>query len=549
MAKKLKKPSAKKAKVELAAPTDLTMQLFAPGMTALHRVGLGGLACTLKYIERAQKRGELSDDEVPGGPWEEDAPPWRVQVDRITLNFGGPEGASEFLRRLFAIGFSLDDGLICLPGQYGKKPPNLAIRADLQLGLTLTFLQHGKTRILAKDLSKVMHDPEGRGVPGVFVEYRKCAEYKHQHGWKDCVHPKTKCLSRTSTGIEGPLNPGAVVRHNAFSGPTKIDEPVERLLPLYFAIVGSVTMPINRGVGVLLVPDVEDLIDFTIIRPFMVPPSSRQCFAAGGADAGLQMQVRLHARNHGLIGCQAVTFRPTPWASQQKSRVESVYIPTLNARDLDVYQLALSHLPARIGTRIIKESTGKGKAKTVTESTEAFRTDSVVRPFIANNLAAGRPWFSGFAHLMTAINPATEKPYRNQLSFEREGLHAMATDTRIWDDEGEALVVQAVHEAMRLRFGQIASDYKSNQAGMRNKFNNERERLRLAFTGAKTASQARTALCDLFSRGGANQPLQAAWQKLLPMLRNDRWQHTRDLALLALASYSGRGADGDKTSE
>ena len=125
----------------------------------------------------------------------------------------------------------------------------------------------------------------------------------------------------------------------------------------------------------------------------------------------------------------------------------------------------------------------------------------------------------------------------------------MVTDARAWDDEGEALVVRAVHEAIRQRFGQIADDYKSNPVGMRNKFNNERERLRLAFTGAKTVSQARTALCDLFSRGGPNKPLQQTWQKILPMLRDDRWQHTRDLALLALASYSGGGGEGGSNSE
>jgi CRISPR-associated protein Cas8a1/Csx13 len=125
----------------------------------------------------------------------------------------------------------------------------------------------------------------------------------------------------------------------------------------------------------------------------------------------------------------------------------------------------------------------------------------------------------------------------------------MVTDARAWDDEGEALVVRAVHEAIRQRFGQIADDYKSNPAGMRNKFNNERERLRLAFAGSKTVTQARTALCDLFSRGGPNKPLQQAWQKILPMLRDDHWQHTRDLALLALASYTGRGGDDSNNPE
>ena len=33
-------------------PTSLTLDLFAPGMTMLHRAGLGGLACSLRAMER-----------------------------------------------------------------------------------------------------------------------------------------------------------------------------------------------------------------------------------------------------------------------------------------------------------------------------------------------------------------------------------------------------------------------------------------------------------------------------------------------------------------
>jgi CRISPR-associated protein Cas8a1/Csx13 len=296
---------------------------------------------------------------------------------------------------------------------------------------------------------------------------------------------------------------------------------------------------------VLLVPEVEDLQEFSLMRPLATPSTSRQCLVAGAADAGLQFQARLRARELGLTACHVIAFRPTPWASQQKSRVESLQIPVLEGRTLDVYDLALSKLPPRISTRTVKETTGKGKAKVVTERKEAFRVDSAIRPMIAENLARGRRWYAGFTRLMTAVNPATEKPYRDQLAFEREGLHQMVIDVRAWDDEGETLVVQAVHEAIRQRFGQIADEFKSNPVGMRNKFKGERERLRLAFSGAKTVGQARTALCDLFSRGGPNKPLQQAWQRLLPMLREERWLHTRDLALLALASYSGRGADSD----
>ena len=52
-----------------AAPDHLTMTLFAPGMTAIHRAGLGGLACTLQAMERQYKADLLSAPTNCPGRW------------------------------------------------------------------------------------------------------------------------------------------------------------------------------------------------------------------------------------------------------------------------------------------------------------------------------------------------------------------------------------------------------------------------------------------------------------------------------------------------
>src|SRR5262249_20921838 len=134
------------AKVKSASspPKELRMGLFKPGMTLLHRAGLGGLACTLRYIERAFEDFTLSEDDLPGWPWAEGRPPWVIGPTEAVLDFGGPGGVASFLENLFRIAFGLKDGLMYLPGQYAAVEPNQAVRADLQAGLTLTFLQHGR---------------------------------------------------------------------------------------------------------------------------------------------------------------------------------------------------------------------------------------------------------------------------------------------------------------------------------------------------------------------------------------------------------------------
>ena len=154
---------------------------------------------------------------------------------------------------------------------------------------------------------------------------------------------------------------------------------------------------------------------------------------------------------------------------------------------------------------------------------------------------------------MTAVNPATDRPYRNQLSFEREGLHAMVTESRAWHDEGESLVVRAVHEAISFRLGQIRSETDGDRPlsqATKNRWDRFRERLRLGLSGAKTQGQVRFALCDLFSRAGRLPSLRDGWQSMLPMFSEHKWQQTRDLALLACASYSAKEVDSrDAVSE
>ena len=109
-----------------------------------------------------------------------------------------------------------------------------------------------------------------------------------------------------------------------------------------------------------------------------------------------------------------------------------------------------------------------------------------------------------------------------------------------WDHPGEEVIVRAVHEAMRCRYGRIAAENARNRAAMKNRMTREYERQRLAFVGAKTANALRHALADLWSRAGSNSVLREAWPHVLPLLSNEKWQLTRDLALIALASYQGK---------
>lgn len=530
------------------APDHLTMNLCAPGMSLLHRAGLGGLACTLRAMTRHHENGSLSKTKLPA-PFVEGCPPWEVDEQTITLRFGKPERAGEYFRKLFAFAFTVrKDGLIFLPAQFDAEP-SAAVLTELQAGLTLTFLQHGRVRQLAKEPTVVTYDPEGDGLPRVELQYRKCLGFKHQAIWEDFVDARTGCIRTDTIKVDGPLSPGTVVRHVAFTGDTAAEDPSSRMLPLCFALVGCLPLPVNRGVAALLVPEVENLLDFCVDRPAMSPTTPRECQIANAADAALQAQIRLRSRgivSESIPGYYAMTFMPTPWASQQKSRVATLHVARGDKTVLDRFERALAQLPPRIATRKVKEAAGRGKKRSTIERLEAFRTDSVIRPLVAENLAFGRRWYAGFVRLMAKINPATGKPFRQYLPFERKGLNVMISDHTMWDQEGEALIVKAVHEAIRQSLGRIREETDGKQTtghprkpasqATKNRWDRFREKLRLDLAGAKTHSQLRFALADLFSRGGNNSVLREDWQSVLPVLRGD-WELARDLSLLALASY------------
>lgn len=520
---------------------DLTLHLHAPGMTALHRAGLGGLASTLSALE-ANVRDSLTpfpEDKCPGHPWPNAKPPWEIQPHQLTLHLGAdPAG---FLQRLFNYAFQLTpDGLIYLPGQTGGKLPDLVVLAAIQEGVLYTFLQHGQTRKISKDTISREYDC-GEKAPAI-VRFRACSGFKHQELASSLVKPasrNTPAVILPLIEVPGPLYPGAAIRHLALGGDTKVFEPPSTAIPLIFAPVGCLTMVADRREGVLLVPEVADLRQFASYRPDLNPRSPKDCQVAGAADAALQAQIRLRGAKtlgaNAIPSCEAFGFRTLPWSTQQKSRHAAYTIRADDATALDRFETALRCLPPRLKV-FERKNPKKGELPA-----EAFWADSVVRPLIAENLALGLPWYQGFTRLMTAADDR-KRPLRDLVGYEKPQLHQLTQDMTN-DHPGETRLIEAVHSAMRSRYGQIAAENEGNPVAMKNRFKGEYERLRLALSGAKTPDTFRNALCDLFARAGRSEPLQNHWEEMLPLLRDDRWQLTRDLSLLALASYKGKGEE------
>lgn len=502
-------------------PTSLTLRLFDPSFTPLLRAGLGGLAATLRFIQ------SLPPARRPPGTWE-------VTPEAVTLTWGVAGGATPFFEALFRDAFQISapHQMIYLPGAWGDVH-NLPTLSALQDALRVTLLQHGKMakkagqpKVVQVELDRLIHT---QVQP--YLEYIQQLQ-AHDIAAQLNVPPHKARPLRLASWAQL----GAVARHGAVPE-SEMEYSPSQAICACFALVGSVSLRVPQG-GALVVPSPADLVRFAALRPRLTPSKVEDCVLAGVGDAALWVEVAARAdtieeRAQGAVASvDAYLTRATAWASQQKSRVATVHLDAVSPESLGAYRELSASLPARLVTY---EAKGKREAG-------SFVDPSVLRGFVCDNLALGRPWYTGFTQARDAKGERflhTPWSSNNKGALrpeEAEGLRQMTQHL----DPPEQVLIRAVHEALRRRLGAIASENQDNARARENRWERERERLRLAFAGAKTHEQVRFALADLFSRAGQVQALQDGWVSILPLLGAERWMDARDLSLIALASYRGR---------
>ena len=352
----------------------LRCDLFEPGMTPLHRAGLGGLVSTLRWVEKS-----LPDTErLPGQ--------WTIDERSVTLTWKEMEGIKPFFDRLFNLAFQIQEDLIYLPGQYGELPPPLEVRAALHEGLLLSFYDHGPKSRGSQPAVEKTYEVDGKPIS---YRYLPLSWYKHQRDGSGLI---LKSL-HGRVGLTRTLFPGAVQRHAAHNT-SQVTQSAQLLLPLLFAPIGVMALRAggkkvnDRGTrrfkpgAALLIPDLNRLSEVQHLLPAFLPKTVRDCQIANVADAALQAELRLRSRNllvhETLSSLRCVWCCPTDW----NPRLQPPYIVTevstgvMDTR-LDQFEIAMQALPP--------------PALRQNKKGEYFWPRSYVRPLIAENLGFRPP--------------------------------------------------------------------------------------------------------------------------------------------------------------
>jgi len=483
----------------------LTFNLSNPHFTLLHRASLAGLWMTLKQL------GE--ETQVSNRPGQVN---WELTPRQVILQWNGND--FEALDWLLKESFQLEDRRIYLKGLDSKTMP-IQSQLILHQGILGTFLQHNKTHKSTEIVSKSFPIEEGK--PEFIAKYKYLTWYVYQDA-KNLCDSKGKLLTQPIK-VPGWLNPGAVVRHVAFSADTSFEEPPEAAFVLLFAAVACCYYTVRsklrdkRAQYALVVPEITDLETYANWRqsPKWREEGYKDFFASGLGDAGLKFLTYITEdviQHRPIQRCQVLTLGTVAWATQQKTRTD-LYLVEADNRIEKNYKVCDEHLSPR-------DVEGKDGV---------FISCSFARELIAENLARGKHWYSGLADNVNS-NELFQK-----LTYERGGLNQMVQEVE-WDRESEKLFIKACHEAIGYNHKELYK--RAKDRGEVANYEREDTKFRTGLARCKTAAAFREFITDYLSRARFMPTLEENWEQFMDLIMGAKdWKKGRDLSLLALASY------------
>ena len=510
---------------------ELEIGLFEPGMTHLHRLGLAGLYMALEHFNEEG--------------WQPENGGWSFSPRKVRLQWSG--SAANFFRQLFERSFAIDDsGLLDFASHRSARMGDIR-KVVLSEAVRQTFLQHNKQNMIPKGTVERIKTIS-------FDDTQRQIRYKPFGKTNAIMTAWTEMIGRNGLKddvvIKSWLYPGAVVRHEAYNKENALTEPSGRYLCLAYASAACLFFRLShrkkdgswdkKMANAVVLPHLEDLEEYAHIFQRYLRAKPEKCTADGMADAGLSALILLTAeervRRFPVSGFTVYTMGAVPWNKQQQRRTGMLSADIIPRTALETFGIAMRLLANRMVDK-------KVEGDQDSEDRGFFIAVSRVRGLAAENIACGKPWYLGFVDLVQ------NKDTWNLTAYEKEGICNMMQEMS-WENSSEKHLVDALHISIRNIFGRLAEEARSRSESPENLWERERTKLRSGMVRAKNAQTLRAEVVDMLSRGNSNRVMQEKWQEITPLLNSDDWQRVRDLALLALVSYKGKGAPpvGDDTS-
>ncbi|MEO0971226.1 MAG: type I-MYXAN CRISPR-associated Cas8a1/Cmx1 [Cyanobacteria bacterium J06639_18] len=423
------------------------------------------------------------------------------------LNWEGND--KDVLEWLLKESFQLNNGIIALRGLNSR-----TMREDAQIivhqGILGTLLQHTSTHksdgVVTKSFSL------GEDEPEIQVKYKSLKSYAYQEFAGNLCDKNGKFLTK-AISVAGWLNPGAAVRHIAFSSNTSFEEEPEHAFILLFAPVSCYYYILRsklrdkRAQYALVIPEITDLEKYSQYRQNQHLRNAiyKDFHACGLGDAGLKFLTLDETiditQTFGIQRCQVLTLGTVAWSTQQKTRTD-MYIVEATDKVCYNYQVCDNNLPERV----------------IAGKDGGFVATSFAKELIAENLAKNLPWYSGISEKVNS-NELFQK-----LAYERGGLYQVIQKIR--SDELDKLFVRACHEAIEYTYGRIGDQAKKRKEIPN--FDRETTKIRTGLGRCKNSETFREFITDFWSRAGKLPTLQEHWEELMGFVMVDKnWKKSK----------------------
>jgi CRISPR-associated protein Cas8a1/Csx13 len=512
--------------------TELTLSIFDPNTLLPHRAGIAGLALALSVI---------NPDDVPFS--------WEVTEDTVKLSWNCSD--KEAVLSLMKQTYRLQDGYLDIP----------ALNLDSQgkytftEGVMTTFLQHGSQRIQNKNpvtLTFIIDEGQPE-ISRSFLKLEECyyardeicykarrkkyeeelAEYekaiveyeKEKTNKKKPKKPKlkqpftelkeafnTKGKFETEIFVKGHHLPGLVecFAHGYYQ------EYPEDFLALVFLPLACSYYQLSGYRSAVIIPEVKSLKEWVKRRQNSSGSSYKNFRSSSAGESALRflLQEKLieDNRRFRVDYCEVYQLGKQQWDGSQSYLKQAVYRVQVSDEVLDLYDSAFQFFKPQV------RKNDKG---------ETWLAVSKILPWLCDNLITGKPWYSGFYEFYK----------RNEL-YERKGLVSMSQYL-------DALE-QTFFDAIQGAFSSYLREQilQAQKQGRKLDYPQVTDKVITRLQRPSTQQDFAKTTVDFLSRHRSKATRGVGAEIYQWLHKDNNWKQARDLALLAIASYTGKGKDG-----
>lgn len=510
--------------------SQFNLSLFDPNTLLPHRAGIAGLALTLSGLDKNNAPVQ-----------------WEISKDAVSLNWNFSD--KEAIEWLMEKAYEIQDGLLITPS-LNLSPQG---RYTFSQGILSTFLQYSRG---GKEFDKTRARERNFEIDDAQITV-SASELAWSYYTGGIKKPTKKELKNSPNSVSKKTPPGFL---DAFDKKGKFKHKVElcgRHLPgliedftngyysqspeLFFALLflplacNYYRLPPQKLIGkyryALVIPEVNNLVAWVERRRLLSSRSYKDFCSPSAGEAGLRLLFEEwltgDLQQHQVRYCEVYQLGEQPWDGSQSGLKQAVYRVHASDTVLEIYQSAVSIFPAKV----------------LTKEDKSWLSLSKVLPWIADNLISSRAWYSGFyeftkkraEHEVIQLDGRKVKP--RLYKFEHKGLIKMTEHLQ----PHEQTLFIAVQGAFRaFRHGQIK---QAESQGRKPDWDQITNKVIYRLQRPSTQQEFATALVDFLSQFRSKDS-RGVGREIYVWIHGPEWRKARDLTMLAVATYQGKGKDG-----